>query len=98
MEKRVPEAAAKLGGASASGGANPEAPQEVAERLAMAPPAAPAAASGAYRDVFVRAAREGLKMEDYGKTWVVSRKGYLNRRLSTTTDKNWATTVRLAFS
>ena len=97
MEKRVPEAAAKPGGASASGGANPEAPQEVAKRLAVAPPA-PAAASGAYRDVFVRAAREGLKMEDYGTTWVVSRKGYLNRRLSTTTDKNWATTVRLAFS
>ena len=103
MEKKVPEAASKVF-ASASGPTDEEqakVPTPASAKPAQVAPAPPT--QGKFADVFARAAREGLRLEDYGsltseKSWVISRAGYINRRKPTTTDKNWATTVRLAFS
>ncbi len=102
MEKPIPAAAAK---ASASGLSDKERAQVPVIPSAKPAPKAPAAPettpvapapSGAYADPYARAMAKGLKLEDYGKTWVISRLGYVNQRKPTTTDKNWATTLRLA--
>jgi len=102
MEKPVPAAAAKASGLSdkekaqvpeiASAKPAPKAPKapETAPKPVAPPP------SGTYADPFARAMAKGLKLKDYGDTWVISKLGYLNQRQSTTTDKNWAMTLRLA--
>ena len=83
MEKKVPEAASKVF-ASASRLTDEE--RAKVPTLASAKPAdvapAPPPAQGKFADVFARAAREGLRLEDYGslkseKSWVISRAGYI---------------------
>jgi hypothetical protein len=94
MEKPVPAAASKVF-ASGSGLSDQE-KAKVPEASAAPPAPAPPPASGKYADPYARAMARGLKIEDYGKTWVISRLGHVNQRLPTTTDKNWAMTLRLA--
>ena len=97
MEKPVPAAASNAFG-SASGVFSASGGQPESLQAPPAPAPAPTPASRDFADVFVRAAREGLKLEDYKKTWVISKLGYINRRKPTTTDKNWAVTLRLSFA